>query len=97
MLKYLINCQELMKQGIQNGMKHVSVNVDQMQVFLIINNNGIMRNVNVNVKNSLIKVYAINDIFGIIVIVNAKVINHVILVSIQTMKIVNVEKDWQIN
>ena len=40
-----------MKQGIQNGMKHVSVNVDQMQVFLIINNAGIMINVNVNAKS----------------------------------------------
>ena len=34
-----------------NGMKHVSVNVDQMQVFVIINSDGIMINVNVNVKN----------------------------------------------
>ena len=42
---------ELMKQDISNGMKYVSVNVDQMQVFAIINNSGIMINVNVNVKN----------------------------------------------
>ena len=47
----LLSSQELMKQGIQNGMKHVSVNVDQMQVFVIVNNAGIMINVNVNVKN----------------------------------------------
>ena len=40
-----------MKQDIQNGMKHVSVNVDQMQVSVIINNAGIMINVNVNVMN----------------------------------------------
>ena len=32
-------------------MKHESVNVDYMQVFVIINNAGIMINVNVNVKN----------------------------------------------
>ena len=35
----------------KNGMKHVSVSVDQMQVFLIINNVGTMINVGVNVKN----------------------------------------------
>ena len=40
-----------MKQDTQNGMKRVSVNVDQMQVFVIINNIGIMINVGVNVKN----------------------------------------------
>ena len=43
--------QELMKQGIKNGMESVSVNVDQMQVFVIINKAGIMTNVDVNVKN----------------------------------------------
>ena len=32
-------------------MKRVSVNVDQMQVFVIINNIGIMINAGVNVKN----------------------------------------------
>ena len=40
-----------MKQGTKNGMKPVNVNVDQMKVFLIINNVGIMANTNVNVKN----------------------------------------------
>ena len=53
-----------------------------MQVFVIINDDGIMINVNVNVKNQLTKVYVIKDIFGILVIVNVNVINHVILVSI---------------
>ena len=43
---------------------------------------------------SEIKVYEIKDIFGILVIVNVNAINHVILVSIYTMKIVNVEKCW---
>ena len=51
MLKYLIYCQELMKQDLQNGTKLVKVNVDQMQVFVIINNNGIMINADLNVKN----------------------------------------------
>ena len=40
-----------MKQDIQNGMKRVSVNVDQMQLFVTINNAGIMINADVNVKN----------------------------------------------
>ena len=35
-----------------------------MQVFVIINNAGIMINVDVNVKNYLIKVYAIKDIWN---------------------------------
>ena len=40
-----------MKQDTQNGMKRVSVNVDQMQAFVIINNIGIMINAGVNAKN----------------------------------------------
>ena len=40
-----------MKLDLQNGMKNVSVNVDQMQLFVIINNIGIKINVDVNVKN----------------------------------------------
>ena len=40
-----------MKQDTQNGMKHVSVNVDQMQAFVIINNVGMMINAGVNAKN----------------------------------------------
>ena len=42
---------ELMKQDIQNGMKHANVNVDQMQLFVITSNVGININANVNVKN----------------------------------------------
>ena len=53
--QYLIQCQELMKQSIQNGMKLVNVIVDQMQKFVKINNDGIMINVRANLKNSLIK------------------------------------------
>ena len=40
-----------MKQDIQNGMKLVNVNVDQMQVFVIVNNAGMKINVDVNAKN----------------------------------------------
>ena len=40
-----------MKQNLQNSMKHVSVNVDQMQSFVIINNVAIKINANVHVKN----------------------------------------------
>ena len=40
-----------MKQGLQNGMKHVSVNVDQMQLFVVINNVGIKINADVNANN----------------------------------------------
>ena len=38
-------------------------------------------NVDANVKNSFIKVYAIKILFGILVIVNLTAIKHVILVS----------------
>ena len=48
-----------------------------------------MINVDANVKNWLIKVYVIKDMLGIQVIVNANVINHVVLASIKT-----VEKGW---
>ena len=40
-----------MKQDTQNGMKHVSISVDQMQAFVIINNIGMMINAGVNAKN----------------------------------------------
>ena len=40
-----------MKQGIQNSMKHVNENVDQMQVFVIINKAGIKINIDVSAKN----------------------------------------------
>ena len=40
-----------MKQGIQNDMKRVNVNVDQMQVFVRTNNAGAKINAVVNVKN----------------------------------------------
>ena len=36
---------------LKNGMKNVSANVDQTQLFVIMNNDGIKINVDVNVKN----------------------------------------------
>ena len=68
-----------------------------MQVFVIINNAGMMRNVDVNVNNLLIKMYVVKDMLGILVIANVNVKNYVMLVSIQIIKIVNVEKGWWIN
>ena len=50
-----------------------------MQVFVIINKVGTMTNADVNVKNWLIKEYAIRDLFGIKVIVNGTVIIDVML------------------
>ena len=40
-----------MKQDTQNDKKRVNVNVDLMQVFVIINNIGMMINGGVNAKN----------------------------------------------
>ena len=40
-----------MKQDTYSDMKRVSVNVDQMQAFVIINNVGMMINAGVNAKN----------------------------------------------
>ena len=85
-----------MKQDAQNSMKHVSLNVDLTVVFVIINNVGVVINAGVNANNRLIKTYAIKDLFGILVIVSANVINPVILVSIQTIKIVSAKKGQQI-
>ena len=63
-------------------MKRASVNVDLTVVFVIINNTELRINVGVNAKNWLIKVYAIKDLFGTLVIVSANVINPVMLMSI---------------
>ena len=75
-----------MKQDTKNGMKHESVNVDLMQAFVIINNDGRKINADVNAKNQQIKECVIKDLFGILVIVSVNVIKRVMLVSIQTMK-----------
>ena len=53
-----------------------------MQVFVIINNFGIMINANVNAKNWLAKEYMIKHLFGIQVIVNVNVINNAMLENI---------------
>ena len=49
----------------------------------------------INVSENVLidKGYVIKDLFGIPVIVNANVINHVMLVNILIIKIVNVEKN----
>ena len=82
-----------MKQDTWNGMKHVNVNVDLMQVFLIISNVGIKINADLNVKNRLIKMCLTKDLFGILVIVIVNVINHVMLENIQIMKAVSAGKN----
>ena len=53
-----------------------------MQAFVIIKNVGIMINVDANVKNWLIKVYAIKDNPAILVITSVNVINYAMLMSI---------------
>ena len=83
-----------MKLDLENSMKNVSVNVDQMQLFVITINVGIKINVDVNY---LIKKYVINNLFGILVFLSGSVITLVILVNIQTMKIANEEKKQLIN
>ena len=86
-----------MKRGIQNETKRVNVNVKQMQVFVTIKNAGMKINIGVNAKNYLIKVHVTKDLFGILVIVSANMINSVTLVSTQIMKTVNVGKNQLIN
>ena len=86
MSRYLIKYKELMKQDIQNGMKYVSVNVDETAVLAIINNARMMINAGVNANDDLIKGYVKKDLLGILVIVSVNVINHVMSVSIQTNK-----------
>ena len=68
-----------------------------MQKFVIINNDGIMINVGVNLKNSLIKEDLIKILIGILVTVNASVINHEILENIKTLKSVNGEYNKEID
>ena len=53
-----------------------------MQLFVIINNVELKINIDANVRNSFRKVYAIKDMLGMLVIANANVLSHVILVSI---------------
>ena len=77
-----------MKLNTQNGMKRVNVNVDQMQVFVIIN-----VEIKINAEcEELIQEFVIKDLFGILVIVNVNVINHVILVIMKIMETGNIKK-----
>ena len=73
-------------------MKPVSVNIDQMQVFVMINKDGMKINVDENAANQLTKKYVIKDLFGILAIVNVNVINHVMMENIQIIKTVSAEK-----
>ena len=68
-----------------------------MLVFAIINKDGIMINADVNALNQLVKEYLIKDLFGILVILNVNVINHLMLKNIQIIKILNVETNQLIN
>ena len=81
-----------MEKDLQNGMKLVNVSVNFEKMFVVINNIGIKINVDVNAKNKLIKECVIKDLFGILVIVSVNVVKRVILVNVQTMKIVNAQK-----
>ena len=73
-------------------MKHVSINEDLMQAFVIINNAGMMINACVNVNNRLIKEFAIKELFETLVIERVNMINHTKWVSIYPRKIVSAEK-----
>ena len=66
-----------MKQAMCLGMRLVRVNVDQRQVFVMIDSIGIMINANVNVNNWLIMVGVIMVFLEVLARVNMNVINHV--------------------
>ena len=85
------------KQDLQNGLKHVNVSVNLEKMFVIINSVGIKINVDLNVNNQLVNEYVIKDLFGILVTVSVNLIKLMILVKIQTIKIVNAEKNQLIN
>ena len=54
-------------------------------------------NADVNAKNQLTKFYVIQDFFGILVIMNVSVINHVLKENISITKVVNIETNQLIN
>ena len=56
-----------------------------------------MANAGVNANSSLMMLYVIKDLFGIIVIVGVNVINHVLLQNNQTMKTVSAGNNSLIN
>ena len=63
----------------------------------MINNFGIMMNVDVNANNWLTKVNVMMGLFGILIYGNVNVINNLILENIQLKQIVIVEENWLIN
>ena len=65
-----------------NSMKLVSANVDEKQVFAIINKDWMKINTDVNADNWLTKECVIKDLIGILSIVNENAINHVMLENI---------------
>ena len=78
-------------------MKLVGAIVDQLQVFKIINKDGMKINADVNAKNLLTKEYVIKDLIVILAIVNENVINHAMLENVQIIKTVSLEKVQAIN
>ena len=73
-------------------MKPVNVNADQIQVFVMVNNVGMMINADMNAKNSLTKGYVTGDLFAIQVILSENVISQVMLENIQIIRTVSVGK-----
>ena len=78
-------------------MKAANLNVNQMQVVVTTNNVAMKMNADMNANNLLTKVYVMQDLFGMQVIVVVNVINHMMLKNIYTMKIVNVGKNQLIS
>ena len=62
-----------------------------MQVFVIINKDGININADINTTSWLTKEYVIKDLFGIKLIVNVNVIHHMMLENIWIIKTVSVK------
>ena len=73
-------------------MKLESAPVDYMQVFAIINKDGMKINDDVNVKNLFAKEYVIKDLIEILTTVSVNAVNHVILGNNYIIKTVSVEK-----
>ena len=65
-----------------NSMKLVSANVDEKQVFAIINKDWMKINTDVNADSWLTKECVIKDLIGILSIVNENAINLVMLENI---------------
>ena len=61
-------------------------------MFVIINEVSMKINAGVNVNNLLINAVVIKDLFGILLIINVNVINHVTLDNIYIIRIVSAEK-----